>query len=133
VFEGITDDQGQFAFHATRHMDHAISVDSGDGHAASFIITAAELPASLPGTVVTEAAIPTPVPPAEAIPGDLHSAIDQSIARQIRPLREQLDAYQQKLWWHDVIGGLGYIIGVAGFAYGWAHRPQARRKPQAEP
>ncbi len=129
VFEGVTDDQGQFAFPAVRRMDHVITVDGGDGHMATFTITAAELPESLP-PAGPASATPAPVstPPAEIAPNDLRAFIDQSIARQIRPLREQLDAYQEKIWWHDVIGGIGYIVGVAGFAFGWANRQQARRK-----
>lgn len=135
VFAGQTDDQGRFSFQATRRMDHVITVDGGDGHAASFTITAAELPASLPAAA--GAVAPVPSAPAPAIPaggeGDLRAFIDQSIARQIRPLREQLDAYQDKIWWHDVIGGIGYIVGVAGLAFGWANRKPRPAKPPAAP
>lgn len=129
VYEGLTDDQGQFAFQATRRMDHVISVDGNDGHMASFTITAAELPDSLPpassGNAVPTASAPaSPSAQADAIAvsGDLRAFIDQSVSRQIRPLREQIDAYQEKIWWHDVIGGIGYIVGLAGLAFGWANR-----------
>lgn len=128
VFEGLTDDQGQFGFQATRRMDHIISVDGNDGHVASFTITAAELPDSLPAVIAGGAAqspAPAPLPRTDGNPADsndLRAFIDQSIARQIRPLREQIDAYQEKIWWHDVIGGIGYIVGLAGLAFGWANR-----------
>lgn len=127
VFEGLTDDTGQFSFPATRRMDHVISVDGNDGHVASFTITAAELPDTLPAAASASVVTPTRAAPVEAASvevasGDLRSFIDQSIARQIRPLREQIDAYQEKIWWHDVIGGIGYIAGLAGLAFGWANR-----------
>lgn len=124
VFEGLTDDLGQFAFQAIQRMDHLITVESGDGHMASFTISAAELPDSLPDSGTA------PMPASIQVDGtaDLRTLVDQSIARQIRPLREQLDAYQQKIWWHDVIGGIGYIVGLAGLAFGLANR-----KPRPSP
>ena len=33
------------------------------------------------------------------------------------PLREQLDQYEEKTRLHDVIGGLGYIVGLMGIAF----------------
>ncbi|MGE5475551.1 MAG: hypothetical protein ACM3Q1_02770 [Bacteroidales bacterium] len=129
VFEGSTDDNGQFAFQATRRMDHIITVEGGDGHMASFTVTAAELPASLPAAENQPAPPPSLPAVRDGDGADLRSFIDQSVARQIRPLREQLDAYQEKVWWHDVIGGIGYIVGVAGFAFGWANRRQRREPP----
>ncbi|MGE5516885.1 MAG: carboxypeptidase regulatory-like domain-containing protein [Bacteroidota bacterium] len=124
VFEGVTDDKGQFGFRATRRMDHVITVDGNDGHMGAFTVTAAELPDSLPAAGSTAAAPPASPIPAETVAGsaDLRAFIDQSISRQIRPLREQIDAYQEKIWWHDVIGGIGYIVGLAGLAFGWANR-----------
>jgi nickel transport protein len=122
LFERLTDDAGQFSFQATQRMDHLIAVEGNDGHMASFRITAAELPASLPAPAAAPQAKAEPTPAGVAVAGDLGVLIDQSIARQIRPLREQIDAYQEKIWWHDVIGGIGYIVGVAGLAYGWANR-----------
>jgi nickel transport protein len=129
VFEGLTDDHGQFSFQATRRMDHIISADGNDGHMATFMVTAAELPDSLPAAASGNATpAPGPLPSQAQAEGavtasdDLRVFIDQSIARQIRPLREQIDAYQEKIWWHDVIGGIGYIVGLAGLAFGWANR-----------
>lgn len=140
VFAGQTDTQGQFSFPATRRMDHVISVDGNDGHMAAFTVTAAELPDSLPAapgkTAEPATSAPGPSPSSAqaegAVSGDLQVFIDQSMSRHIRPLREQIDAYQEKIWWHDVIGGIGYIVGLAGLAFGWANR-QPRHKPMAPP
>lgn len=109
-----TDAQGAFTFIATIRSDHRISVDGDDGHAAHFTIAAAELPDSLAaGPAAPSTSAPAP---------DLQAMIDASLARQLRPLREQLDAYHDKIWWHDVIGGLGAILGVFGLAYGLTAR-----------
>ncbi|MBB5047417.1 nickel transport protein [Rhodopseudomonas rhenobacensis] len=135
VFSGRTDAQGGFRFEVQRRADYRIAADGGDGHEAHFTITAAELPQSLPAepapTPTTTAAPPSSPPPTAAVAPapplpDLAALVEQSVARQIRPLREQLDSYQETLRWHDVLGGLGYIIGLGGLAYGFASRANGR-------
>ncbi|WKW51920.1 carboxypeptidase regulatory-like domain-containing protein [Rhodomicrobium lacus] len=133
-----TDDEGNFRYEATRRVDHVITVDGGDGHVASYTVAADELPQALASG--GDAAAPKPSPertgaPVAAAPAisrggegaDLRAFIDQSIARQIRPLREQIDAYQEKISLHDVLGGLGYILGLGGLAFGFSQR---RRRAQ---
>jgi nickel transport protein len=124
-----TDDDGNFRIDAKRRIDHIITVDGGDGHVASYTVTAGELPDSLPGTSSPQtqpqsAATPAPAAVGTPIVEDtaLRSFIDQSVSRQIRPLREQIDAYQEKIWWHDVLGGIGYILGLGGLAFGFSER-----------
>ena len=42
--------------------------------------------------------------------------IERAVARQIGPVREQLVSYEDKVRWRDVLGGLGYILGITGLA-----------------
>ena len=130
-----TDDAGHFRIEAKRRVDHRIIVDGGDGHVATCTIRADELPDSLflsPPTPLVQAGEGSrEALPALPAPGtDWRTFIDQSIARQIRPLREQIDAYQEKIWWHDVLGGIGYILGLGGLAFGLSGR---RRRTDASP
>jgi nickel transport protein len=131
-----TDDAGHFEVEAKRRVDHRIIVDGGDGHVATYTVRADELPDSL-----LLSSPPAPLPQAgegstKALPAlpapdaDWRAFIDQSIARQIRPLREQLDAYQEKIWWRDVLGGMGYILGLGGLAFGLSER---RRRMDTSP
>lgn len=133
VFSGRTADDGTFRFAAVARADHVIKLDSGDGHAASFTLRAAELPESLPRSgPSTDDAIParpaaaaeTPPPPMPSTPdgAQLTEMVERAVARQIRPLREQLDAYEQTTRWRDAVGGIGFIVGLAGLAYGMAAR-----------
>ena len=39
------------------------------------------------------------------------------IQQEIYPLREQLNHYTTRVYWHDVIGGIGYIFGLAGLMF----------------
>ena len=131
-----TDEEGNFRFEATHRIDYRITVDGGDGHVATYTVPLAELPDSLPSVgAIAVGETPAPAIPAPAYQAsveaagfaDLRAFIDQSVSRQIRPLREQIDAYQEKVWMHDVLGGLGVIFGISGVAYGRGQR--RRRKP----
>ncbi len=126
--------EGEFQYQALRRIDHKITVDGEDGHIASTVIPAADLPPTLPAPSGSAAlppqgdasAILPPPSSSGQIDGDLKNYLDQSLARQIRPLREQLDAYQEKIWMHDVLGGLGVILGLGGLAFGLAERRKRR-------
>ncbi|KIL98019.1 Additional component NikL of nickel ECF transporter [Paramagnetospirillum magnetotacticum MS-1] len=106
-----TGPDGGFRLGVMARMDHTISVESEDGHAARFIIRAEDLPPSLPEGKLM-AALPET------------SQIEAAIARQIRPLREQLDAYESRTRLHDVMGGIGMIFGLFG-CWAWL---QSRRR-----
>jgi nickel transport protein len=120
-----TNERGEFTFKATRPVDHVILVDAGDGHEASYRVSAEELgsilEAKTPATAQKSnvasqlAAAGTSAGPTSK---EIAALVEESVARQIRPLREQVDAWQEKVWLHDVLGGLGYIIGLAGLFYG---------------
>jgi hypothetical protein len=56
----------------------------------------------------------------------LEAAIERAVARQIGPLREQLLAAQERVLLRDVLGGLGYILGLTGLALWWTSRGRAR-------
>jgi len=143
LLETTTDEHGGFGFEARARVDHKITVDGGDGHQASYTIPATDLPETLatpaphpsaaggstPGTEAAFAGVGADVLPrpaarcvttaSEAV---LRDIVEQSVARQLRPLREQLDAWQEHITLHDVLGGLGTIIGMAGLAFGLSQR-----------
>jgi nickel transport protein len=105
-----TGPDGTFRQKLAARMDHTILVESEDGHAATFTIRADELPQTLAEAKTKAAAIPADTAAAEA-------SIEAAVARQIRPLREQLDAYESRTRVHDVMGGIGTIFGLFGL---WA-------------
>jgi nickel transport protein len=86
-------------------------------------------------TPLTQAQTPTPtststLPPdvdgSIADPSDvdpaLTAAIELAVARQLRPLREELAAASSRTSLRDVLGGIGYILGLAGIALWWRTR-----------
>lgn len=56
------------------------------------------------------------------------AAIEQAVARQVRPLREALARRQAQAQLRDILGGIGYILGIAGLGIWWT----ARRRRRAE-
>ena len=58
----------------------------------------------------------------------IEAIIEAAVARHVGPLRQQIAAYEDKIRWHDVLGGIGYIVGMTGLAcYFLARRDRARR------
>ncbi len=123
------DADGQFSYTATTRADHVIVADTGDGHRAQWTVRADELAGVLPapaGNVENPQPHPEPAKPAAAPPPDTEAhlvvVVERAVARQVRPLREELQAYQDRIWMHDVLGGLGYILGLAGLVMWWRGR-----------
>ena len=139
--ETVTDEAGGFSVDATQRVDHRITVETADGHAADFLITAAELPPDLPGPDPVETAASalavgaSPVEPAARADGPaatvdeaaLEALVARAVQRQIAPLREQILAYGDAVRLSDILGGIGYIVGIFGIAaYAMSLRRRSR-------
>ena len=122
IGETKTNTNGTFSFSPQERSNLSFELDTGDGHRTSFLISAEELPATLP-TTASPSTTPEPPPPTKTRPTanatpELATMIDKAIAHNIRPLREQIEGYEQKIRLHDILGGIGYIMGLLGiFAY----------------
>lgn len=130
--ETVSGDDGSFIVPAGPQVDHRIAADAGDGHSAVFVVRALEIPANAAGAAAPPVVIAPglggmPGPAAEAAsqgldavhPANaaaLETALDAVVSRHVTPLRDQLNAYEDRLRWHDVLGGIGYIFGLTGLA-----------------
>jgi nickel transport protein len=113
--ETVTAEDGAFMFQATAGIDHWIVVESGDGHREVVTVKAEELLAGGPSSLnPPDRSDETPV---RISPEALQAMVEKAVARQVRPLREALHAYENRVRWHDVLGGVGYILGVAGIVF----------------
>ncbi len=122
VAEGTTDAEGMFSFPIDRAQDLRIVLEASMGHKNETRLTAAEI-----GGADTTAA---PVPPAQAQtpqkapqvdPKALEEAVDRALARRLKPIREtlmRLERAQEKPSVATVLGGIGFILGLAG-VYLW--------------
>lgn len=146
-----SDDQGKFALPACFRCEHRVVVDAGDGHTAEYRIAEQEFPdglpplgaagspagglaPSLPGTPPAE---PPPLaqpkgrqpgpgevqhgPPSPGPIADLSASID-ALRTQVLDLRQEFDKFRQEIRVRDVLGGIGYILGVMGAVLYVVHR-----------
>ncbi|HSM27434.1 MAG TPA: hypothetical protein VK855_04950 [Thioalkalivibrio sp.] len=134
----VPDADGTFRYTPRDRIDHVIVADSGDGHLARWTLRADTLPAGLGASPpIDPAPAPSaqlppaperaqPDPPAVVSEETIAAWVEQSVARQLRPLREQLEAHDARVRLQDVLGGIGYIVGLAGLALWWYG---SRRRP----
>jgi nickel transport protein len=148
-----TSAKGEFFFvPKAKDTQYMFSVDTGDGHAAK---TTVAIGANLATPAVAPAAPGAkPRPPAmnqlqARSPDALASSAPQQFAidpdiiagvvaaelsKQLRPLHEKIDAYESKVRFSDILGGLGCLFGAAGLlAFLWARLKLAKgqEKPKS--
>lgn len=123
-----TDDNGNFLFAARKRVDHCLTAETPDGHAGQYTVRAAALPDSLAADVPTESGrtlvvLPTRGPPdvpcaSPAKDSDPASVRDQlaELGRQLDDLRQQIYESDARLRFRDILGGIGFILGLAGIA-----------------
>jgi nickel transport protein len=137
--EVTTNEEGEFTFTAETRQDYVFILELSDGHRTSFTVTAEELPDSLSFVNAELCVVPqeeqNPVkeelmtlasqrttPAKEEIQShvpleEIENIVNKAVSKQIRPLREQLEGYEEKIRLHDILGGIGYIIGLMGLGY----------------
>lgn len=119
--ETVTDQDGRFTFQPDRVCDHTLVVDAGLGHKARFTVPASELPADLgpadPATPASSAAgVPHTTRNSPRSDDDLAMRIE-ALHQQVIALRADVDRWKSQLRTQDVLGGVGYILGITGLAF----------------
>ncbi|SFC71106.1 cobalt ABC transporter permease [Tropicimonas isoalkanivorans] len=139
--ETVTDDDGFFLYTPTAPVAHVFRADLGAGHVAKTEMSAADVaaivgkaPASQ-GSAQAAAATPGAAatiayaagPATSVAPGVDADEIARIVRDEMRPLRQEIAAYKEKNDLQNILGGIGYILGLSGVAFYLA----ARRKLQA--
>jgi len=120
--EVITDDQGYFVFTAKRRITHVFEINMGAGHTLKMQLPAEELPDSLDSTTIINAAsVSSPNETTQEAEQQIITneqvtslMLEKAIAKQIKPLRKEIQALKEKSGLRDIIGGIGYIFGLLG-------------------
>ena len=129
---GLTNEDGIFRFPMPggvrdRGHDLLVRVNAGEGHEGEWRIPAAELgQPSVDAVCVVrqlqgEAAVPLPAAQTgQAVslsPQELEQIITAALEQKLAPIRQMLaDQYNAGPSLRDIIGGLGWLIGLAGMA-----------------
>ncbi|WP_020590851.1 hypothetical protein [Kiloniella laminariae] len=127
--ETTTDEDGFFTFIATARVDHHFRADLSAGHIASFVVTADELPETLNGADGTAkqvavadagdsaAAGMAPTSPAVASGTIMDEELLKSVVgKEVSKLRKELALFKEERRFQDILGGIGYILGIFGIA-----------------
>lgn len=130
LLRGTTDDQGRFDFPAPIRTDLNIIVQAGPGHQGEWTISAAEFnPAGHgenenDGHPESAAAANHPTvedqtdPQALSAAPDLaaiETAVEKALDRKLKPVVQMLaDSRQSGPTLKDILGGIGYILGLIG-------------------
>jgi nickel transport protein len=139
LLTGTTDDQGKYSFkippEATAgKLDLLIVTEAAMGHKGEWLLKAdsyllggkSTTAAAGPGVSTPATPAPAASPPvasgAKAASVDqqaLEAALDKSLERHLAPLKEMLtDLTIHRTSFTDILGGLGYIMGIFGL---WAY------------
>jgi len=105
--ETRTDSDGRFRFQPVSRTDHRIVLNAGEGHRAEYTVSADEIPET-PTQSVQQTSQP--------VSTDVERVVADAVAREIGPLRKQLYRWEQRVRLRDILGGVGYIFGLAGLA-----------------
>ena len=118
LLEGLTDEEGMFSFEIPPEDaidgDLRIVLIASMGHRAEYIIRTDELE-SFEGLVKEKSEEPIPVVSTEISPFDLkENALDEKLELIMREMREIKKFQEDRISLTDIVGGIGYIIGIFG-------------------
>jgi nickel transport protein len=115
----MTTQEGTFHFNIDKTQDFKVVIKSDDGHRAETQITIVEKPKTTPLEQQLQQAIEGKFQYSNHQASECKTAMLEKnlvtvLQQEMQILREQLNYYENKIRWHDVLGGLGYIFGLAG-------------------
>ncbi len=128
LLEGKTDAQGLFLFSVPKKAALKVELQAGMGHRAEWIVPAEEM-GVVASSETTGVIVPqereTPPPAekpqtkiaAELSSEDIQLAVERALDKKLKPVIKLLVASrEQDLSLSDILGGLGYILGLVGLA-----------------
>src|SRR3569623_1493681 len=121
--EGLTNDEGEYVFVMPAHKQGMrIVLNAGEGHQAEYKFGVAELtagsggaPTKEGGTSASDNASAAPQEPANR---SMELTVKRAVAEAVMPLARELAELKERRSLSDIVGGIGFIVGIlGGFAY----------------
>lgn len=111
IGETVTDSEGKFSFKTKYRNEMKIIASNQDGHLAEFKIKGQNRnrKSSTKSTVSREK-----ITASTLDENRFREIVAEEISQQLYPLKQQLDEYENKVRLRDIVGGVGYIFGLAG-------------------
>lgn len=141
LLQGKTDDNGMFSFKIPKKAALKIVLKASMGHKAEWKLAAEEFgidesipPVAATGTetvheiesgssVTGEKSVPSGTTMISLDRREIEEIINASLDKKLRPITEMLaDAMNREPGFTEIIGGIGYILGLVGIALYFANR-----------
>ena len=140
LLEGRTDDNGAFAFKAPAITDLKIVLTAGMGHQNSWLLSAADLgegervprtthaPSSASAGLETSGETTSPSAGPGLTAREIEAIVSRQLELKIKPLVRMVVASQEKRpSMSEILGGIGYIIGLVGLGAYMRYRKDRRQ------
>ncbi|HCO55090.1 MAG TPA: cobalt ABC transporter permease [Pelagibacterium sp.] len=111
IGEVLTDPHGSFSYTPTESLDLTFRLDAGAGHVAEATVAAKTLDVQHPPTSGRSVVAPV------RLSAGVEAEIAAVIREQLRPMRQDLARYSAHSSYPVVLGGIGYIVGLAGLGF----------------
>jgi nickel transport protein len=118
VTDIMSNKTGNFVYKPLKEGSYRFVADSGDGHLGDFTVTW-EVGGSAKKVVSEKSVKPEATSHSGNINHDLlGEQIQKSVDKSLYPLKVKLDELENRIQFRDILGGIGFILGLFGiFAY----------------
>ena len=107
-----TDSEGRFTYRPEQEGPLRLVLETVEGHRASLTIDFAKDEISEEVEIERHALAPS----------EIEEMIERAVAHEVAPVLEEMDRLGNRIRFQDVIGGIGYIVGVMGLIAFWKSR-----------
>lgn len=138
LLEGVSDEQGRFQFQVPRKSSLKIVLEAGMGHRAEWTIPAEEIEGAVPQASKRTRASQEPgeqekagsTPPSGGVSAqELEVAVEKVLDKKLQPIVRMLaESHHKGPSLSDILGGIGYIVGLAGLATYAHYRRKIRER-----
>ena len=114
LVNGITGEQGTYLYTAPTQTAMRIVVNAGLGHQAEYDLSVEEWPGNENIVKNNPPETETLIPSSNNNPDPVPAGLQRTITHAIRPLKLEIAQLRQRTTLADIIGGIGFIVGILG-------------------
>ncbi len=127
LLEGKTDNKGEFSFKIPKLTDLRIVLTAGTGHKGEWTIPESEIQEAAALLEKKKAEEPSQPTAVGLTKEEIKDLIDDSLDRKLRPIVRMMTESQSKgPSVNEIVGGIGYIVGLMGVALYFKNRGKKR-------